>query len=171
MVKNTVEKFVIKPMGNFPNNSDLPFLHYSQVFNVEHKNATEVIKATFLENQWYRPWVDSIFTYNHYHSNNHEVLGIAHGTVVVLIGGDEGRVFELSQGDAIVIPAGVSHKRLESSKDFKCVGAYSIDNDYNMKYGYPSELEASINQISQLPLPGTDPIFGTNGPLLKLWRS
>jgi uncharacterized protein YjlB len=67
--------------------------------------------------------------------------------------------------DAIIIPAGVSHKCLERSKGFSCVGAYSIDVEYDMK-----EKKVDNQKILSLPLPCFDPVFGEDGPLQKHWK-
>lgn len=155
--------------GNFPNNSHLPLLHYQKAFDLK-KNPEETIKKIFLENNWYRPWVNGIYDFHHYHSNNHEVLGIAEGNCSVLLGGDNGILLLLNKGDAVIIPAGVSHKRVECSGDFSCVGAYSIDEAYNMKHAKTNELAAALNKIKSLSLPDKDPIFGNKGPLFKYWK-
>ena len=46
----------------------------------------------FAANGWLNPWRDGIFTYHHFHSTSHEVLGIAAGEVRVAFGGPGGRV-------------------------------------------------------------------------------
>jgi uncharacterized protein YjlB len=165
-----VTKKMIPEDNHFPGNPALPLLHYQGAFNLKGKNGAATIKKIFIENFWLRPWLNGIYDFHHYHSNNHEALGIARGTCVVQMGGENGIFLELARGDALIIPAGVSHKRIESSKDFSCVGAYSIDTDYDMKYGKAGELNISKKKISSLPLPDTDPVFGEEGPLRKYWK-
>lgn len=162
-------KKIIQENGNIPNNPKLPFLHYQNVFNTHEHHASK-IEEIFKSHSWVRTWVDSIYDFHHYHSNNHEVLGIATGTCSVQIGGDHGPIFEIKQGDAIIIPAGVSHKKISCSDDFTCVGAYSIDTKYDMNYGNENEMINALKKIQALPLPTTDPIFGKNGPLLQYWK-
>lgn len=165
----TISK-VIKESDFFPNNENLPCLLYKGVFDLRGKNFADQIKETFQQNSWLRPWVDAIYDFHHYHSNNHEALGIAKGTCTVILGGEEGTLFELEKGDVLILPAGVSHKRLKKSEDFTCVGAYSIDVPYDMKYGKPGEKEKDKKKIRSLPLPDTDPVFGPEGPLVKHWN-
>ncbi len=166
----TYSSQLIKGKGNFPNNDVLPVIIYTNVFDFGHQNHAELIKKVFKDNGWFRSWTNGIYDFNHYHSNNHECLGMATGWVKVLLGGDTGHIFDLKAGDAVLLPAGTSHKRIACSDDFSCVGTYSIDLEYNMKYGRASEYDASVKQISTLPLPATDPIYGVDGPVKKLWK-
>lgn len=156
----TYTTHLIKTHGNFPNNNQLPVIVYSNAFDFGHEKHSEVIKKIFKKNGWFRSWTNGIFDYHHYHSNNHECLGIATGWVKVILGGENGIILDLKAGDALLLPAGISHKKISSSEDFSCVGAYAIDVEYNMKYGSPSEFQASVKQISNLPNPLSDPIFG-----------
>lgn len=159
-----IKKFILETT-HFPGNSRLPLLCYKGAFNLEGKNGSKTIKKIFEAHQWYKTWINGIYDYHHYHSNNHEVLGIATGTCKVQFGGDTGIVIEVARGDAFIIPAGVSHKCIERSKGFSCVGAYAIDVDYDMK-----EKKVNKQKIDSLPLPSIDPIFGEEGPLKKYWK-
>src|ERR1700712_5064759 len=67
------------------------------------------------------PWIYTMFAETHFHSNTHEVLGIASGSAKCCFGGEqnEGRVeLVLKQGDVVVIPAGVAHRLLEDYGGF-----------------------------------------------------
>ena len=153
--------------GTFPNNERLPVLIYHQAF--EH-GASE-IEETFRRNGWGGTWRDGIYTYHHYHSTAHEVLGVARGTARVQLGGSDGITLDVSAGDAVVIPAGVAHKNLESSDDFLVVGAYPPGQEYDMNYGRPDERPQADRNIEAVPLPETDPVLGAGGPLLEHWAS
>ena len=72
-------------------------------------------------------------------------------------------------GDVIIIPAGVAHKNLGSSGDFRCVGAYPPGQDWDMNYGKAGERPAADENIANVPLPVADPVFGFEGPLMKNW--
>ena len=163
-MKILIKEF-ISETSDFPGNSQLPLLCYKSAFNLVGKDAAKTIQAIFKANQWYKTWVNGIYDYHHYHSNNHEVLGIATGTSIVQFGGDKGITIEVERGDALIIPAGVSHKCLEKSKNFACVGAYAIDVDYDMK-------KEKVNQqeIKALALPFLDPVYGKGGPLQEYWK-
>jgi uncharacterized protein YjlB len=87
----------------------------------------------------------------------------------VQFGGETGPVIIASAGDVIVIPAGVAHKNLLSSHDFRVVGAYPAGQTWDMKYGKKEERPAADHRISAVALPETDPVKGAGGPLIKLW--
>jgi len=52
------------------------------------------------------------------------VLGIYSGSCDVLLGGEKGIQFTVNPGDIIIIPAGIAHKNVGATEDFKCIGAY-----------------------------------------------
>ena len=72
-------------------------------------------------------------------------------------------------GDVIVIPAGVSHKNIDQSPDFRCVGAYPKGQSPDMQYGKPGERPLTDQNIRSVPFPKTDPVFGEHGTLLEIW--
>lgn len=156
---------MISETNDFPGNSQLPFLCYKEAFKLNGKNGSKTIKKIFEANNWYKIWINGIYDFHHYHSNNHEVLGIATGKAIVQLGGNQGIIIEVARGDALIIPAGVSHKCIEKSQGFSCVGAYSIDVEYDMK-----EKKANKQKIASLPLPSSDPVYGNKGPLHKHWK-
>ncbi len=159
---------VILPNGDFPNNAKLPLLIYKQVFELigEPEQVQQLLKL----NHWLNSWVNSIYDYDHYHSNTHETLVILQGHCLVQIGGPDYKKYEIKKGDVIIFPAGVAHKNLNSSADFKCVGAYPIDIDYDMHYGRPEEHPKVDDNIKQVKLPSCDPVFGVNGQLFDYWH-
>ena len=153
----------------FPNNPSLPLLIYKKVFNLPPEDGAGLIEKTFEKNQWSNSWRDGIFDYHHYHSNTHEVLGVYSGNCIVQFGGEYGVTEELRTGDVVIIPAGVAHKKI-AGEDFKCVGAYPLGRSYNMHYGEPGEKVQTKPEISEVPLPETDPVFGPTGPLNRYWE-
>ena len=72
-------------------------------------------------------------------------------------------------GDVIIIPAGVAHKNVGSSSDFRCVGAYPLGQSWDMNYGKPGERPQADQNITKVPLPESDPVYGIDGPLVKSW--
>lgn len=62
-----IKKF-IEESTHFPGNARFPLLCYKGAFNLEGKNGSKTIKKIFEANQWYKPWVDVIYEYHHYHS-------------------------------------------------------------------------------------------------------
>lgn len=161
-----VECMVFGRNGNFPN-SDLPVVVYRRV--IEGKVTTESMQSLFARNQWPPQWVDAIFTYYHYHSTAHEVLGVVSGTAELAVGGPGERVLEIVQGDVVVIPAGVAHRLEESSDHFVVVGAYPPGQEWDIVKGEEGEWDKATTNIARVPLPLTDPVGGLSGPLLAVW--
>ena len=69
----------------------------------------------------------------------------------------------------MVIPAGVGHENLESTSDFTMVGAYPPGQDPDLQRGKLSERPWALESIAKVPLPTADPIYGKDGPLMKVW--
>src|SRR5690606_27477925 len=114
----------------------------------------------------------TVYPFHHYHSNAHEVLGIASGSARLLLGGPRGREFEVRAGDVIVIPAGVAHRQLSKSGDFLVVGGYPAGHGSpDLRRGEPGERPAADLRIARVPLPDSDPVRGPQGPLPEHWRA
>ncbi|WP_240375484.1 cupin domain-containing protein [Bacillus piscicola] len=165
MKNEEVTPMTFKDDGEIPNNEELPVLLYSGVF----ADNPEECRQTFSDHNWKNSWVGSVYDYDHYHSNTHEVLGIINGTARIRIGGKDGTMFDLREGDVLVLPAGTGHKKMSASFDFRLVGAYPNGMDYNVKTGKAEERPDVLEDIHQVPLPNQDPIFGEEGPLIKIW--
>ena len=155
--------------GNFPNNEKLPLLVYKNAITISSNSPAGSVEKVFKSNSWGGSWRNGIYPYQHYHSTAHEVLGIYSGIVSVLLGGPKGITLEGYAGDVIIIPAGVAHKNLGSSADFRCVGAYPPGQQWDMNYGKAEERPAADNNIAKVPFPKTDPVYGKDGPLIKNW--
>ncbi len=151
--------------GQFPN-SRLPLLIYKSA--VANPSA-EAMEHLFRGNKWPPGWRSSVFTYHHYHSTAHEVLGIASGYGTLMLGGPNGRQFDLSAGDVVLIPAGVAHQRLSSSADWLVVGAYPPGQHWDLLTGDPADRVFALRAISKVPLPTTDPVEGEGGAVLQHW--
>ena len=73
-------------------------------------------------------------------------------------------------GDALIIPAGVAHSNQEQSPDFSVIGAYPVGQRWDMQFGDFDERPQTDRNISKVPLPVSDPLFGSDGMLLELWK-
>lgn len=102
--------------------------------------------------------------YTHFHSNAHEVLGIAEGRVAIRLGGEEGSLFRLKAGDMLILPAGVGHRRVGSDEGLKVIGAYPRgQSHFDVK-----RRDAGCSTFdSRLPIR----FNGENGPLMQAWTS
>jgi len=160
--------FFFKDDGAVPNNR-LPFLVYKAAF--AGRDLASVIENAFRRNDWsHGLWHNGIYPFVHYHSQIHEVLGIAAGRARVRFGGDKGEEVEVAAGDVAVLPAGTGHQRLSSSSDLLVIGAYPPEGHYDLCRGSSAEHAHALTTIPRVPLPNTDPLFGAGGPLTRLWR-
>ncbi len=159
---------VFKDDGVIPN-SRHALLYYRRVLDLEGDDPASRAQEQFASNHWTNSWIDGIYTFHHYHSTSHEVLGIYRGSATLRLGGEQGENFTVQAGDTIVIPAGVGHKNLGSTYDFGVVGAYPDGRQWDLLRGRPGERPKADQNIAALPIPDTDPVYGPDGPLRKLW--
>jgi uncharacterized protein YjlB len=159
--------------GAVPNNPALPMLVYKAALDLAGSRDPEAaIETLFDAHDWgHGRWRNGVYPFAHYHSMIHEVLGIARGTARVRFGGDKGEVLDLEPGDVAVLPAGTAHQRLAASPDLVVIGGYPPTGTYDLCRGdRPADRKAALRTIPQVPLPGTDPVDGKDGPLTSLWR-
>lgn len=164
--------YLFRSDGNsIPNHPTLPVLVYKQVFDAANGSAAVPFEDAFRHNGWTGTWRWSVYDFHHFHCDAHEALGVARGNATLQLGGPQGKPFEVSAGDLIVLPAGTGHKNLGCSSDFQVVGAYPQgQEDYTTNRANPAEYEAALEAIKTTPLPQSDPIYGPDGPLTRLWR-
>ncbi|WP_128104655.1 cupin domain-containing protein [Paenibacillus sp. DCT19] len=160
-----VQTLFLHDDGVIPNNPTLPVLIYHGVWADSPSSAEQKMN----DHHWGNSWVNGVFDYHHYHSNAHEALAVISGSVQIILGGEHGQVVTLQTGDVVVLPAGTGHKRLHASLDFRIAGAYPAGMNYNTRTGDPSERPQAVREIQQVPVPDSDPVYGSDGPLLKLW--
>lgn len=160
--------FHLNSADSIPNNR-LPLLVYRRAIDLSAGDPAEIIEQLFASNHWTGCWRNGIYDYHHYHSTSHEVLGVFAGSAQVQFGGPQGTIQEVRAGDVVIIPAGVAHKNLGASRDFGVVGAYPANQEWDMCYGKTGERPDADNRIARVPLPERDPIYGSDGPLLKHW--
>jgi uncharacterized protein YjlB len=163
------EQYFVKDDGIFPNNH-LPILYYPGVLALPNLFPAHHIKKRFQENNWKNNWKQGIYTYHHYHSTTHEVLGVCKGETLLLLGGEYGITIFIQAGDVLIIPAGVAHMNLGKENDVTCIGGYPDGRDYDMNCGNEDERPRVDHNIASLPLPETDPVFGKRGGLLEIWK-
>jgi uncharacterized protein YjlB len=163
-----VEAHLLGDDGVIPNNPRLAALVYRGV--LEGADPAAGFERMFAANGWSGGWRDGIYDFHHFHSNTHEVLGIASGTARVLLGGDGGATVEVAPGDMLVIPAGVGHKALRASPDLVVVGAYPDGRAPDMNRADPEDRRRALPRIAAVPLPAADPALGPDGPLRRYWN-
>lgn len=160
---------MLKDEGIFPN-SKLPVLLYKDVLDLPQLFPAAYIENLFKSNHWHNSWKSGIFTYHHFHSNTHEVIGCYKGKATLQLGGDHGTTISFEKGDVLIIPAGVAHKNLSEEDDVQCVGAYPEGRSYDMNYGKQGERPMVDNNIAEVPLPERDPVLGLKGGIERHWK-
>jgi uncharacterized protein YjlB len=150
-----LETWHAPPGEQIPNHPRFAVLLYRGV-------DTTDARALFAEHGWGGSWVNGIFGFHHFHSTSHEALAVISGSATVELGGPQGRAFEVSAGDVLVLPAGTGHRRASATGDFTVVGAYPAgQEDYDLLRGDdPAEVDAARQRIAALGPPPTDPVGG-----------
>jgi uncharacterized protein YjlB len=156
-----VETHHFEDDGGIPN-SPLPVLVYRGVEALRDARSCE---ALFASHGWLGAWRDGIFSFHHFHSTAHEVLGVVAGRADVVLGGPRGRRFEVRSGDVLVLPAGTGHRRRSAAGGFTVVGAYPHGQE---DYDLLREADAAARErIATLPVPPEDPVGGDG---VASWR-
>ena len=162
------ETLPFPPSEWVPNHPFLPVLVYRQVFEPEERDRAHRFECWFSDAGWQGLWRDGVFTYQHYHVGAHEVLGIADGEAKLLIGGPDGATLDVRAGDCLVLPAGTGHMQVSSSDDFLVVGGYPPGQHADIETAAATPGELKI--IASLPIPHSDPLYGSAGPLISIWH-
>jgi uncharacterized protein YjlB len=161
--------FVFEDDGLVPNNP-LPLLIYKGAVELDNVSPEKTIEDLFAANGWGDRWRNGIYDYLHYHATVHEVPGIARGHARVRFGGDTGKEFELDAGDVAILPAGTGHQCLKATKDFSVVGAYPPGAKMQVTRPTPENHARALKTIPEVRLPKNDPVMGTGGPMIVLWK-
>ncbi|KAK8194363.1 hypothetical protein M8818_007553 [Zalaria obscura] len=188
--------YTLPPTQHIPS-SPLPLLHYASALP---SPVTKPTARAFLEaNSWLQGGVFKHYPTPHFHSNTHECYAVVAGESTFLLGKgpiDEdvdveedregeregqsekkgnwpGVTISVKTGDVVVNPAGVAHSCLESSPDFEYIGVYPEGSphwDNNWCKAGAEETAQKAATARAVPIPATDPVFGLDGPLVRLWR-
>ena len=157
--------------GIVPNNPRFPVLVYRRAvaLNAKAFDPGTLIDALFETHGWARSWRDTVYDFVHYHSQIHEVMGVARGSAKIECGGIKGRVLSLKAGDVLVLPAGTGHRLIDASRDFLVVGAYPEKGGTYDECTDTRECADAAKRIAKVRKPAKDPVYGTSGPLTRLW--
>ncbi len=159
-----IKQLMISEQKPFPN-SVFPVLIYPQVF--EAQNGLADFSGLFASNNWQGIWENGVYGFHHFHADAHEVLGCRRGWVKVRLGGPLGRGVVLNQGDAVLIPAGVGHMRMDQSPDYSIVGAYPPKQSPDLQRGEAGYFEEMKLRVAAVALPKCDPITGSE----SFWKA
>ena len=163
--------FRFKDDGVVPNHPHWPLVIYRNAVKLPATlDPAAVFEDLFGKNGWGDSWRDGVYDYLHYQSRIHEVMGVARGTAVVQFGGKEGRTLTVKRGDVLVLPAGTGHECISASDDFLVVGAYPPTGTYDVFRSSPKEHAKASKTVPKVAPPRRDPVYGKDGPLLRLWK-
>lgn len=151
----TAKKIIIPALPPFPNSGWPVLLHESAP-----AADARAFEALFARHGWQGIWVNGVYAFDHFHARAHEALGVAAGWVRVRLGGPGGPEVTLRAGDAVILPAGVGHRRMAASADYLIVGAYPPGQTPDLQRGDPAGYEALAARAEQVPVPDRDPVTG-----------
>jgi uncharacterized protein YjlB len=159
---------LLEPEGGIPN-SRLPLVFWKGRLPQGSRDG-DAARLLYERNGWTGTWVYTVYPFWHFHTRGHEVLSCVSGRATIGFGGDGGIRVEVEPGDVAVIPAGVGHRRLGGSADFRMAGGYPPGQEGNIVR--PGEIDVAEAQrlIETLPLPDTDPVSGEDDGVLAIWR-
>jgi uncharacterized protein YjlB len=152
------EAHLLAANGWVPNHPRLPLLLFRQAFRGGVEACERFIRAA----GWQPEWRNGVYPFHHYHSTAHELLGIAGGEARLLLGGEapRGLAVTVRAGDVVILPCGTGHCRVSASADFLVVGAYALNQRWDLMREAPSAAQTSA--MRELPFP--------KGELTRLWR-
>jgi uncharacterized protein YjlB len=165
-----VQVFRFDDDGETPNNPRLPLLVYRAAVTLAGEPDPAVpFERAFARHGWSDGWRNGIHPFLHFHTVTHEVLGIARGRATVEFGGAGGQALTVEAGDVVVLPAGTGHRRIRASRDLLVVGAYPAGGSYDEPRPEEVDPDEARASIAKVKLPRHDPVYGTDGPLARLW--
>ena len=157
--------------GHTPNNRRWPMIVYRGAIALPPEfDPAGIFEMLFESNRWGESWRDGMYSFNHFHTQTHETLGIARGWVRARLGGGNGRDLTLKAGDVVIFPAGTGHRRRAQSRDLLIVGAYPPTGEYDEPKPQDVDHEDAVASIAKVRRPPTDPVYGSKGPLLQVWE-
>ena len=163
-----IYSYLLEPKGSMPNNDRFPLLLYRGAFKAPV--SAEDVEQKLKKNRWYNSWRNGVFPYHHFHATVHEILVCYGGAGRVQFGGIGGPEVDVVEGDAILIPAGVGHKRLSAETGFAVIGAYLDGASWDLQTPERSDHAEAKTAVSLVDKPPVDPITGDRGGLLDHWE-
>src|SRR5690606_3404988 len=112
------------------------------------------------DSAWQVKWLYPVYKTGHYHSTTHEALVVQGGSARLELGGPRiGETQKVERGDVIIIPAGVGHRALSRSSDFRVFGCYPVGSPpWDMLRGRKKEREQALVNIAKLGAPPPFPV-------------
>lgn len=161
------EQRLMKANGWMPNNATLPLLVWRGVFRDSRAGdgMATAMEREFARNGWPAQWRDGVYSFHHYHSTAHEVLGIAGGEAELVLGGEGGHALTVRAGDVLLLPTGTGHCRISASGDFLVVGAYPVGETWDICRDAPTA--EMRERMARVRYPEAGPV---GGAMRAWWR-
>ena len=150
-----------------PNNAALPVLLYRGAVAIEGTDPAARFEQLLTQNGWPPQWRNGVYTFHHYHSTAHEVLGFSGGSARLVLGGPGGTALTVHAGDVLLLPTGTGHCELTKTEDFAVVGAYPPGQTWDICRAAPDR--QAQDRMRDLPFPHTDPVQGAGGAVAQHW--
>jgi uncharacterized protein YjlB len=158
------EQIKLADDGKTPNNPQFPLVVYRSAVALADSDPAAVFEKLFAKNGWKNGWRNGIYDFLHFHTQTHEVLGIARGHASVQFGGRSGPILEVAAGDVVILPAGTGHQRKSASRDLLVVGAYPPGG--GPRHVEPGEIahDKAVAAIAAVKAPSRNPLYGMDAP-------
>ena len=72
-------------------------------------------------------------------------------------------------GDAVLIPAGVGHKRISATPDLLVIGAYPGGQRADLMREGAEDKAGIRRRVARCRCPDADPVAGEDGPVAEHW--
>jgi hypothetical protein len=129
-----------------------------------------IFEDLFASKSWKDSWRDGVYDFLHFHTNRHELLGIARGAVQVEFGGAKGKRLRLRAGDGCSFcrDGPSAHRRQRRPPGCRRLSTKfrRLRRAEAFRYG-PSKGGRGRRPRAR---PKSDPVDGGKGPLLVHWR-
>src|SRR3546814_8790867 len=132
---------------------------YRGAVRAEGEKAPQAFETLFADHDWPPQFRSTICDYHHYHSTTQEALGVFAGVARLALGGPGGRIIEVRAGDALLLPVGTGHCRIDGSDDFAVVGAYPAGSEWDICT--EAATSETFDRMLRVPIPERNPLTGT----------
>ncbi len=165
----SIRRLLIPRGDTIPNNDCFPAVIAKNALGGAHDDAA--VRRLMEENGWGGTCTWRVFDYHHFHPDCFEALAVARGLARLMLGGPQGEEVEVSAGDVAILPPGFGHCQVSASDDFAICGAYPPgQEDYSIIRAEDGYDDGVLRQIAGVSFPGSDPVWGGQGPFLAALR-
>ena len=148
----------------------MPFLVYKRAIDVDNDHPEKTIEGLFGANGWGAMWRNGVYDYLHYHATVHEVLGVAAATPSCGSAATMARSSRSRPATSRSCPPAPAISACRRARISPSSAPIRRDRRMHITRPTPENHAKALKTIPNVKLPKTDPVLGTNGPLVKLWK-